>query len=427
MKNSLSPSAMIANRPSLNTMNRLYMGFVLGLPAVTGSVVSFFVAGAFLWALFRLLRRDFGIPAIPEIRFIAWVFAAFVLVEALSGAVSFNGFPTINEVVENALFLAYLPIYSRLAVSRREDVREAVELAVAGGAFAAFVLTLIDILIRGRLAEGGAGNPTPFAIACLVLYAIAVLAALRADGRKRLLFGVAAAAAAACVMLAGVRALWPPLLLVPLVAALIYGRQISRRQLAYMGGTLVVLIGLFAVAFSGTVAGRINKALADVDASVSGENFSGSFGQRLIMWKSGLELFAEAPILGHGPGNAQALLTQKTAPYFDKPLTYSHFHNVVITYGVRDGILGIVAVLALVAVPLILAARHKRDEVGQYGLAFTSCAAVIYLSNGIFTSMIGHDIMDAVFVVSMIYGTFMVFGSGPEWKGARPSTATGHS
>jgi hypothetical protein len=60
---------------TLDRMNRLYMGIVTGWGAVIGSAVSFMLGGAFIWAIVRLLRRDFPLSRVREARIVALIFA----------------------------------------------------------------------------------------------------------------------------------------------------------------------------------------------------------------------------------------------------------------------------------------------------------------------------------------------------------------
>jgi O-antigen ligase len=349
--------------------------------------------------------------------------ALFFAVEALCGLISYNGRPTLDEIIRNFVFLSFLPLYSRLSVSSRERVREALEAGAVIGAFAALVLSLFQLTVLHWRAEGGAGNAVPFAVASLVGYVVLWLGCMRADGRRRLLFATAICASGACVILSGTRALWPGLVLVPAVAGSIYRKHFLTRGFGRVAVVLLVsatCIGLLAANF---VEKRIELAVADVTAAFSSDDYSGSFGRRLIIWRVGLELFEEAPILGQGPGNAKPLLEAGTAA-LGRELKYSHYHDVFLTYAVRDGILGVLVVLAMILAPLVLAARHERDETGTYGLAFLAGTETAFLLSGAIGIMFGHDILDSLFMITMTVGAYLVFGptrAGSAGQGGPPA------
>jgi O-antigen ligase len=338
--------------------------------------------------------------------------ALFFGVETLCGLISYNGKPTLDEIIRDLVFLSFLPLYSRLSVSSREGVREALETAAVIGAFTALALSLFQLTVLHWRAEGGAGNAVPFAVAGLVGYVVLWLGCMRADGKRRLLIAAAICASGACVLLSGTRALWPGLLLVPVITGVIYRKHFLTRGFGRAAAILLVLAACTGILAAGFVEKRIEAGIGDVTASLSRGDYSGSFGRRLIIWRVGLDLFEQAPIFGQGPGNAKPLLESGTAALGER-MRYSHYHDVFLTYAVRDGILGVLVVLAMILAPLVLAASRQRDEVGAYGLAFLAGVDTAFLLSGAFGIMFGHDIMDSLFMISMIAGAYLVFGPTP--------------
>jgi len=398
----------------MDIMNRIAISGTVACSAVIGSATSFLVTLAFLWAVIRLVRHDFPLSRVPQARTLALVMALFFAVEALCGFISYNGAPTLKEIVENFIFLSFLPLYSRLSLTSREDMRDALEAAAVVGAFAALLLSLFQILVLHLRAEGGAGNAVPFAVASTIGYAIVWLGWMRADGRRRTMLVLAICAWGTCIVMSGTRALWPGLLIVPFVVGLIYRQHFLSRGVGRAAAILLVLaacIGLLAANF---IEKRVELAVQDVGSALTTDNYSGSFGRRLVIWRVGAELFEQAPVFGQGPGNAQRLLEEGSTALTGVELRYSHYHDVFLNYAVRDGILGILIVLAMILAPLILAARHERDEIGTYGFAFLAGMEIAFLLSGAMGIMFGQDIMDALFMISMITGAYLVFGAAPD-------------
>ena len=393
-------------------MNKVVLGGAMGCTAAIGSATSVVVTLSFVWAVIRLARRDFPLTRVPEARILALVMALFFGVEAFCGMISYNGLPTLSEIIRNFVFLSFLPLYSRLSVSSREGSRDALETGAVIGAFAALVLSIYQLLFLHHRAEGGAGNAVPFAVAALVGYTILWLGCMRADGRRRLVLAAALCASGACVLFSGTRALWPGLLLVPVVVGLIYRKHFLTRRFGRAAAILLVAATCIGIVAAGFVEKRVELAIKDVTASFSSNDYSGSFGRRLLIWRVGVKLVKEAPIFGQGPGNARPLLETGTAALGER-LKYSHYHDVFLTYAVRDGIFGVLVVLAMILAPLILAARHERDEIGTYGLALLAGVETAFLLSGAIGIMFGHDILDALFMISMTTGAYLVFGSTP--------------
>ncbi|MGN6464719.1 MAG: O-antigen ligase family protein [Rhizobiaceae bacterium] len=407
----------------MDVLNKVAVGATVGCTAVIGSVTSFVVTLAFLWAVIRLLRGDFPLTRVLEARILGLVTSLLFLVEALCGLISYNGTPTLVEIAENFVFLSFLPLYSRLSVSSRQGLRDSIETAAATGAFAAFLVSLYQVVVLHWRAEGGAGNAVPFAVASLVGYTIVCLGCMRAEGRRRLVLAAAICASGACVVLSGTRSLWPGLFIVPVVVGVIYRHHLVTRGITRVAAILAVAalcMGLFAAGF---IQKRIETGMRDVTASLSDDDYSGSFGRRLIIWRIGLELFEEAPIFGQGAGNAKLLLESRSTALGER-MTYSHYHDVFLTYAVRDGMLGVLVVLAMVLAPLVLAARFARDEVGTYGLAFLAGMEIAFLLSGAIGIMFGHDILDALFMISNATGAYLVFGAAPHPGTVRPHVGT---
>jgi O-antigen ligase len=397
--------------PSMDAMNRIAVGGTVTCSAAIGSTTSILVTLAFLWAFIRLVRRDFPLSRVPQARTLALMMALFFMVEALCGLISFNGTPTLKEIVENFVFLSFLPLYSRLSVTARADMRDALETAAIIGAFAALPFSLYQIRFLHIRAEGGAGNAVPFAVACMVGYTILWLAFMRVGGRRRLLLATAICASGACILLSGTRSLWPGLLIVPLVGSLIYRKHFLSRGFGLAAVILAVLAACTGILAANFIKARAELAVQDVNAAIETDNYSGSFGKRLVMWRIGLDLFEESPIFGQGPGKAQPLLERRSLALTGSELVYSHYHDVFLNYAVRDGVLGVLIVLAMILTPLILSARHERDEIGTYGFAFLAGMEISFLLSGAVGIMFGQDIMDALFMVSTITGSYLVFGT----------------
>ncbi len=397
---------------NMDRMNRLYMGVVTGWGAVIGSAVSFMVGGAFIWAIVRLLRRDFPLSRVREARIVALIFAGFFAIEALAGTVTYNGVVTLYEIGQNTLYLAFLPIYSRLSVSERSGVRDAVELAAMGGAYVAFAIALVESFGFGLRAEGGAGNAYPFALANFITLTITFLASQRAHGGWRVLFALAALASVGSIILSGTRGLWPGLVVVPAACIWFYRDHIARRYLLPSMAVFSIALlafGLFATPF---VRDRVELLIEDYGQIMEEGDYSGSVGQRLTVWKAGWQLVTEAPFFGHGPGHSKELMIERTSAISGTPLSYSHFHNVFLNYAVRDGIPGALIVAMMLFGPVILAWRKNRDEMGDYGLAMTAGIATSFFLSGLLNNMIGHDLSDSLFIVGILTSLFFVFGSG---------------
>ena len=406
--------ALSLRRPTLDESNLVYTSIMIGWGAVIGSAISFMLSGAIIWAFFRLYQRRIVLPSRREILWIGGAFILFFLSETLAGVVSFSGYQTLKQIVENLPFLGFLFIYARLALSRREDVLRAVEIGAVSGAFATLALGLFQAAVLGypwTRVEGMTGNPGPFALVAAVLYCITLVTAVHRRDRMREIALLAALAAAGALILSGMRSLWPILVLAPLVPLFVFRSRIGRAafgRIALLACVAALLLGYLSYDI---VQPRVAVIAEDYARIVHQSDYDNSLGQRLKMWRVGLEVAAEKPIFGRGPGEVMNLPEEAGEGGRGEPVyTYTHFHNFLVNAMVRSGIVGLAAVLFMLVLPVWICASRPRDDIGDFGFAMLLLLELSYVLSGLFGIMLGHDIADTLFIYGIIAASFLVLG-----------------
>lgn len=211
----------------------------------------------------------------------------------------------------------------------------------------------------GRFAAGGL-NPNDYAgLLVVVLFVALSLPA------SRLLKGLLALAVLAGVFWSGSRTAFVALAIAPLLhlalsPAAARGPALWRGALAY-GALAAALLGLYA--FDRPQAQAMHaRAMTVVDY-----RDSGTWAGRLEIWRGGLEMFQDAPVLGTGAGNfALAAPTipgmpQRTSEGGPGPVA----HNVFLGLAAELGVVGL-AVFAFLLVRAFLRARRAatREALG---------------------------------------------------------------
>ncbi|TWG91602.1 O-antigen ligase [Mesorhizobium sp. J18] len=396
-------------RPTLDEMNRVFTVIVLGWAGVVGSVVSILFIGAILHAFLRLFQRKIALPADRGVWAIAVAFVFYCAADAISGTVNYDGWNTLSEVVETLPFLGFAFVYGRLSLSERKDVLNSVEFAAISGSYLTLILVIFEFAFTGHVrAEGMAGNSGVLALIAAILYGFCLLSTVRRQGKLRWLALTAAVAAGTTLLLTGTRALWPFLVIAPFIPLAILRPRINwpvARKAA-----LIAMLPIIAVAYLTfhMVEARFEAIVNDFEKIESGD-YNSSIGDRLILWRNGLDLAAERPILGQGPGAAQGPDS--------KTIGYTHFHNFLLNAMVRSGLLGVAAILGMFIVPLWVLIRRRHDEVSQFGIAILVTVQTAFLLSGSVGIMLGHDIHDALFIYATITASFLVLGGrrpGPE-------------
>jgi O-antigen ligase len=384
---------------------------VIGGGGVIGSAISFLIGGALMANLYHVWHGRFGVARDPRVLAIAGCFAFFYLVNALSSLIHYEEARNLWPIVRHIPFLGFALICGRLSVTRREDLMPWFEGGLVAGAIGSFVFATVEVTVFGlERPEGLAGNAGVFAVVNAVLYGGCLVVAARRDGRLRLVATIAAACAAGALLLSGMRALWPILLIAPAIVAFVYrsalGILATSRGLLAVAGLLVVLGALgYPVAQQ-----RVAVLLTDIEA-VGGEgDYANSLGQRLLMWRAGYELVLERPILGWGPEKSGQLMADLTESYSGLRLSFTHFHNFLLNAWVASGIFGAVAILAVMIGPAVLLARTTLDAIGRAGFAFVLVLTASYLASGLFGIMLGHDLLDSLWLYGIVTGSYLVIG-----------------
>lgn len=392
----------VGYRPTMNQSNLLFTGIPLGWAGVIGSAVSILFIGAILLAFLRLYQRRIVFPTDRSIRAIGIAFAFYILADVISAVFNNHGWITWREVIEDLPFIGFAFVYARLSLSRREDVLDMVEFGAIAGAFATIAIVAVEMTVFGHSrAEAAAGNPGVLAVIASLLYGICLLAATRRHGRMKWIALAAALAAAAAILLTGMRALWPFLLIGPMIPLLVLRPTFNWR--AVRTGLLAAAIPLLAVAYltQGVVESRVDALVKGVERAEAG-NYDNSVGHRLILWQRGVNEALANPLVGSGPAAAKVQLPGN--------VIYSHYHNFLLNAMIRSGILGVLAIIGLFAVPLWVLVPRVRDETGRAGLSLLLVMYATFLLSGSVGIMLGHDIHDAMFIYGTIVASFLTAG-----------------
>jgi len=391
--------------------NRVYFPACLCFGIFLGTGVTVFAIAGMVWVIFHFLsgRMSWRLPY--PVTLSAAAFAAFFAVELLAALI--HASPTsLYEVTENLPFLGLTALYA-VCVVERAALLKVVE-AVAPVAAVVGLCAALPVWSPAARIELMAGNASVFAVLAAIVFAINLIALLRDPGRtRRWVWLLGAVAAAILVVASGTRAMWPALLVVPGICAICFRRggfPLGWRQ----GGIALTAVAALAIASYGEVSARLGATASDL-ARIEEGDFTGSIGQRYHLWRAGLEVFAENPVLGAGPGGFNDAVADRIEELSGERKVYGHAHNAIITELVRAGVLGLAALAALFLVPLAQILKAPRDGSGQAGLAFLLSVQAVYVLSGTTGLAIGHDILDATFISATCYCLYLVFGPrGPE-------------
>ena len=285
----------------------------------------------------------------------------------------------------------FLAAWVGLAWRRRPPSAKGLWAGVALGAALAGGIAAYEFGWLGRHRADSGINAIPFGNLALLFGSLAMVAFL-ARVRPRGWFLLAAVLGVLASLFSGTRGGWVVLPLLLAVLAWAFGERLPRRRLWPLLGVLAALLIGSAVFPQSGVRQRVDLAVENLQDYARGDAAS-SLGARLDMWRAGLRLFAERPLLGWGEGRLEARRDQWVAQgqYYAGISRYDQLHNDLIDTAARRGLVGLVSLLLLYGVPFWLFARHSRRRVdpGARALATAGLVVVVaFLGFGLSQSML---------------------------------------
>ncbi|WP_322186925.1 O-antigen ligase family protein [Fulvimarina sp. 2208YS6-2-32] len=398
--------------------NRTAIAITYAMVPLAGSLTSLCIVLLWIWAgislvVGRLAWRPLGAAA-P----LVWSQVAFFL--ALAAGDFINGDPLIaaRDSFLRLFFLMPVLAVHRVALTRPSAVFDAVFRGAAiGGVIVPFVAIAV-IAVTGEIrAQGFAGNPGPLSIVCLLTTGLALLG-LRATQSTawNALACLGAFGAGLTVVMTGMRGAWPALL--PVLAIALWHRRsdiaIVWSGIARMQKTVAVL-GLAALAALGVVLGGdyiVDRSLLlarDFEVLFASADVATTVSLRAEMYQAGMQAFWQRPLFGWGQDGLPGAVSPFLGSLYGGGFFFTHLHNGFLTVGVQAGLVGIAALCAALLSPVVCAWRRRDEEAGATRLAVSLVLVTAFLIPGLTNIMFFHDILDAVWALSVwtIAGTLM--------------------
>ncbi|MFC3285473.1 O-antigen ligase family protein [Litchfieldella rifensis] len=163
-------------------------------------------------------------------------------------------------------------------------------------------------------------------------------------------------------LLSGTRGGWIAMPLLLLLIFRTYREVLSKLYLRLTGGAILGLVLLVALLPQSGVTQRLAETVADVQQYWTGESTNGSVGVRLELWRGGVVLFSQAPLLGWGEGRMEAARDEMVAEgtLAGSASEHDQLHSDIIDTAARRGMLGLMTLGMLYGMPLYLFARFLR-------------------------------------------------------------------
>lgn len=415
-------------RATVNDPNRAAFLFVplLGfLPLPLGSVATlwFFTGAAYVGILWGMGRLQWVWPR--ETAFGCTVALAYFAIAVLSSLWFPNRLMGLLDIGTTVHFLLFLVLVGALVQTPRIDAFDLFLYGIRAGAISALIFASIEAFVFGRSRPtAGMANAIPFGDVAILAAGLSLIGFSRLPRLHRAFAVIASAAGLGACLLSQTRGALLALPLIVLALGVYLWPTIRRRAgmtvlaLVLVGATVGGL-GLIAKVSDRFV--ELKSSLADGDAMTSRDP---STSHRAILWTYGAEAFLARPFIGYGSQNAVSEVRRRAAKDgFDVP-PYRHLHNEFITTAVGRGVVGLLALLAVLAAPIIVAVGSTRDERYRDRVAFAIMLSGGYAIFGMTNLIFSHDQMNTVFMSAYVVLLVAVYQAATgQTSYVRPSLA----
>lgn len=370
-------------------------------PALGSRTLTLGLAVAFLWTLFAFLFKPYAL-APDRLSLVAILAAGSYSMVKVIFTLAHSGLDGAPALQGSVLFLAPISLIPYL---RRIDSRRILDVSILGCGFSALLaapLAAYQLLWIGERAQAGSGNAGAFAVLALVLGSIGTLNTVAAEPMRRLLGFLSWLAMVFCVLASGMRGIWLAIPLTTGVALWAIWPWVSRNAIrrALLATMVLLVVG---AGFAGnSLVERATMLRSDVARLLEQNDYDSSTGRRLIMYRGALEAIADAPLAGYGIHGRMDAVKEHLPEAMHRLVSYTHPHNGFLAALLDAGILGLVALLFLLAVPTWVAAKALRDETWRIRMAAALILTTGYLASGMTNILFEHDLMDSAYIVWLV-------------------------
>ena len=386
---------------------------------VLGSTLSFLVNGAGIESFVQLCRGAVPLSrdrAMIRITIALYAYAAAyllsIVMNPMIGGWSGKAWPILT-------LLLFPVLYSGWSNASKQAIARAAVFGSMVACYGAFILAVAQYpFFEGRV-EGGAGNAIIFATVTCLAAPVALAGMFIVEKRYAWALGGAVGAAAVAILLSGTRMTWVALF-VALAAVLFVNRhevraRLSRRMLL----AAIPALALVAAVASQTVPSRVEALANDWRLLTEEGDYDTSLGQRLLLWRLGLDLALQNRVLGQGPQFTKLHISDEYPVKSALPLRFSHFHNAFLGAWVEAGPVGLVSLIAVFVLAGFTALRTlsaSRDPVERFGSAVLLSLVATFGIGGMTGIVVGHDLLDAAFMTFLVVGTYLSAGTVTPWR-----------
>lgn len=399
-------------------LNNTASVFLMGVfPALAGSAMSVLLNLGIVWAAIFLVLGKLPFRLTVGDRLVGIALAVYAAVTLGTALLAPRHAGLFFETYWLFPFFFGWMLLPRLRVGARADLLTVFCAGCSFGAMAGFLVGLGEVLAGVIRPSAGSGNAAVFAMMALTTGAIGALNIVSENRNLRRLAAGGLLCGILAVVLSQTRGVLvtvvPILALVILFAPSAWRRFLDVRLLL---GAAALLIAVVAIA-PGSMVDRWRSLPADVQRAIDGD-YATNAGERLNLAQASIPAIMRAPLFGYGIQNRMLALQ----PYYESPemrlAGYTHPHNFALTALLDGGLVLLIALIAMVCAPLVLAWRTRHLPEGRRRLFMMGILAGSYCTSGLTQIMFKHDILDSFYVFAVLVAAASVVDAAARKRAA---------
>ena len=268
-------------------------------------------------------------------------------------------------------------IFKSIFINQSAKADEFLSMGVIVGSFSSLVVALYQFFILQMPRVDGFLFSINFGYLACSLAFLALCLCLKSKYKTLLMLAFIAAVISTILTVTRGAIFAIPILLV--FCAVLNLKQLSFKFTSALIAGLLVL-SLTAYWFSDTIKERMDYTVYEVSHIISGDIAAAeSSGTRLFLWKAATEAFKQSPMIGLPYDQRetlnQQLYQQGRVNEYTRDLTRGHAHSQYFEMLASSGVLGIIAIIFMLLIPLIVFVKHywsTQSIWGYTGAAFVA-------------------------------------------------------
>jgi O-antigen ligase len=344
---------------------------------------------------------------VQELKILSWLTVGYFSVILLSILIS-DGFSAdfhsmgrklqflLAPLIMLAIFQVDLPL-KRLLLSLKVGLIIIGSITITQFIFATqFQIHLGDTWGR----PSGMMNQNIFGDITVSMLFLSIVCIFKENKKERIITLIAVLAGVIAIFLSASRGSWLSFLILFIIyIMLVYKPFLKNHNKRKLSLALLVLTMFVFIGTQTNADKKISKAISEVQDWRSGDTSRTSNGLRMEMWKSGMDAASDSPWFGYGYKNANKIASKYASNNNRRIKDYSHLHNEYITNLVSAGIVGLIALLTLLIMPLIYFYKNLRDENSYYYAAMGILLCAGYITFGFTHIAFGEEHINAFYVL----------------------------